>query len=404
MRLQLPKDSVLCSMLLNKIDPGVIAPISYRFRAFLVQGAHIANGGPVSDFDERWITFTAMEIVESHNSPAQNAVILVFNRTVESGLQKHQLGPRQIHLNKMIRIRGDVTQRSGVFSQLQQVKYDCNKCGTVLGPFIQNSYSKVKVGSCPKCQSKRPFTINIEQPNMQSKLQNEGLESKQFWEILDGKSKYPSQKIARDVDSDPHLFTCTFSKGDLKVTEIYNFSQDDLMTEDIFILDCHSNIFFSYKKTLAYEDASEAGNQLELSFYENLLELLELTMSSNTAETVKRAKELMELGVYPTVLMSQMATLIMDIIAGTYQVIEASADSLFDGRSSSESIRDTGAVASSRAAEIGLDILAQTIQTSIVFTLEEDPRVLFNALAVFALREINLSKVTFSTTTFYLSR
>ncbi|CAI9263003.1 unnamed protein product [Lactuca saligna] len=113
------------------------------------------------------------------------------------------------------------------------------------------------------------------------------------------------------------------------------------------------------------EDASEAGNELVgVVFDENLLELLELTMSSNTAETVKRAKELMELGVYPMVLMSQMATLIMDIIAGPYQVIEASADSLFDGRSSSESIRDIGAVASSRAAEIGLDILAQTIQVS----------------------------------------
>nr|KAJ0199566.1 hypothetical protein LSAT_V11C600340000 [Lactuca sativa] len=87
-------------------------------------------------------------------------------------------------------------------------------------------------------------------------------------------------------------------------------------------------------------------------------------MLSNTAETVKRARELRELGVYPMVLMSQMATLIMDIIARTYQVIEASADSLFDGRSSLESIRDTGAVASSRAAEIGLDILAQTIQVS----------------------------------------
>nr|KAJ0187200.1 hypothetical protein LSAT_V11C900487960 [Lactuca sativa] len=43
-------------------------------------------------------------------------------------------------------------------------------------------------------------------------------------------------------------------------------------------------------------------------------------------------------------------------------------------------------------------------KTSIVFTLEEGPRVLFNGLAVFALREINLSKVTFSTTSFYLSR
>lgn len=70
---------------------------------------------------------------------------------------------RQVHLNTMIRIGGVVTRRSGVFPQLQQVKYDCNKCGTVLGPFFQNSYSEVKVGSCPECQSKGPFTVNIEQ-------------------------------------------------------------------------------------------------------------------------------------------------------------------------------------------------------------------------------------------------
>ncbi|KAI3969797.1 hypothetical protein MKW92_015873 [Papaver armeniacum] len=70
---------------------------------------------------------------------------------------------RQIHLNTMIRIGGVVTRRSGVFPQLQQVKYDCSKCGSVLGPFFQNSYSEVKVGSCPECQSKGPFTVNIEQ-------------------------------------------------------------------------------------------------------------------------------------------------------------------------------------------------------------------------------------------------
>nr|KAJ0194817.1 hypothetical protein LSAT_V11C700360660 [Lactuca sativa] len=43
-------------------------------------------------------------------------------------------------------------------------------------------------------------------------------------------------------------------------------------------------------------------------------------------------------------------------------------------------------------------VLAPSIFTSYV------SRVLFNALAVFALKEINLSKVTFSTTAFYLSR
>ncbi|XP_065853028.1 DNA replication licensing factor MCM2 [Euphorbia lathyris] len=70
---------------------------------------------------------------------------------------------RQIHLNTMIRIGGVVTRRTGVFPQLQQVKYDCSKCGAILGPFFQNSYSEVKVGSCPECQSKGPFTVNVEQ-------------------------------------------------------------------------------------------------------------------------------------------------------------------------------------------------------------------------------------------------
>jgi DNA polymerase III gamma/tau subunit len=61
---------------------------------------------------------------------------------------------------------------------------------------------------------------------------------------------------------------------------------------------------------------------------EKLLELLELAMSSDTAETVKRARDLMDSGVDPMVLMSQLASFIMDIIAGTYNVAKH-GDSLF---------------------------------------------------------------------------
>lgn len=51
------------------------------------------------------------------------------------------------------------------------------------------------------------------QPNLQSKTQKEGAESEQFWDLLGGKSEYPSQKIGRDAESESHLFSCTFIKG-----------------------------------------------------------------------------------------------------------------------------------------------------------------------------------------------
>ncbi|VVA99549.1 unnamed protein product [Arabis nemorensis] len=85
--------------------------------------------------------------------------------------------------------------------------------------------------------------LDVIKPNLQTRAQREGSESEQFWELLGGKSDYPSQKPTSEPENDPHLFACAFTKGNLKVTEIYNFTQDDLMTEDIFVIDCHSEIF-----------------------------------------------------------------------------------------------------------------------------------------------------------------
>lgn len=71
---------------------------------------------------------------------------------------------RQSHLNNLVRVSGVVTRRSVVFPQLLMVKFDCAKCGYMLGPFFQNSTeAEVKPLACPHCQSRGPFNLNIEQ-------------------------------------------------------------------------------------------------------------------------------------------------------------------------------------------------------------------------------------------------
>lgn len=70
---------------------------------------------------------------------------------------------RRTHLNNLVRVSGVVTRRSGVFPQLKYVKFDCRKCGAVLGPFYQDAHKEVRISYCPNCESKGPFKINQEQ-------------------------------------------------------------------------------------------------------------------------------------------------------------------------------------------------------------------------------------------------
>ncbi|CCG83554.1 DNA replication licensing factor mcm2 [Taphrina deformans PYCC 5710] len=69
---------------------------------------------------------------------------------------------RQIHLNGLVKVSGVVTRRTGVNPQLKYVKFNCVKCGEILGPFYQDAVSEVKISYCQNCQSRGPFTVNSE--------------------------------------------------------------------------------------------------------------------------------------------------------------------------------------------------------------------------------------------------
>ncbi|KAJ3748829.1 MCM-domain-containing protein [Lentinula detonsa] len=70
---------------------------------------------------------------------------------------------RRANLNNLVRVSGVVTRRSSVFPQLKYVKFDCRKCGAVLGPFYQDATKEVKVSYCANCESKGPFPVNSAQ-------------------------------------------------------------------------------------------------------------------------------------------------------------------------------------------------------------------------------------------------
>ncbi|KAL5209085.1 hypothetical protein ABZP36_004708 [Zizania latifolia] len=81
-------------------------------------------------------------------------------------------------------------------------------------------------------------------PGVAVKHCKEGTESSAFWFALGGKQNYTSRNVTRDVVvREPHLYTFSLRNGRLEVTEVFNFSQDDLLTEDIMILDTHGEVF-----------------------------------------------------------------------------------------------------------------------------------------------------------------
>ncbi|KAK6927086.1 Villin headpiece [Dillenia turbinata] len=85
--------------------------------------------------------------------------------------------------------------------------------------------------------------VDLLNPWWQPTSIREGSETDDFWNALGGKAEYRRDKEIKKYIEDPHLFMCSFSRGDLKVKEIFNFTQDDLTTEDILLLDCHEEVY-----------------------------------------------------------------------------------------------------------------------------------------------------------------
>lgn len=105
----------------------------------------------------RVLDSTLLRVVQSYFKNYHLIKPVIHGRIVNLPVIEKIRDLRNIHLNKLIRIQGVVTRRSGVFSLYSIVKFTCTKCKATFGPFIGKD---IKPTSCFECQGKGPFVVN----------------------------------------------------------------------------------------------------------------------------------------------------------------------------------------------------------------------------------------------------
>jgi DNA replication licensing factor MCM2 len=84
----------------------------------------------------------------------------VYIRIKDLPIEDNLWDLRQVHLNNLIRIKGVVTKRTGIFPQLKKIYFHCGKCGERKGPIYKHANEELNLGQCFRCHSKGPFNLD----------------------------------------------------------------------------------------------------------------------------------------------------------------------------------------------------------------------------------------------------
>ncbi|XP_053289268.1 advillin [Pleuronectes platessa] len=96
--------------------------------------------------------------------------------------------------------------------------------------------------------------------NSSEEIVAEGQEPVEFWEILGGKSPYANDKRLQHtvLDHQPRLFECFNKTGRFIVSEVTQFTQDDLNEDDVMLLDTWDQVFLWIGKDANAVERKEA--------------------------------------------------------------------------------------------------------------------------------------------------
>lgn len=104
----------------------------------------------------------ANELVGEVYPDYHNLFSHIFVRIKDLPVEDKLRDLRQVHLNALIKIRGVVTKRTGVFPELIEMYYRCSKCSDIKGPIFHHSENDPKqfLGQCTFCQSRGPYLLD----------------------------------------------------------------------------------------------------------------------------------------------------------------------------------------------------------------------------------------------------
>lgn len=98
----------------------------------------------------------------------------------------------------------------------------------------------------------------------------EGQEKQAFWDAIGGKQDYASDKRLQEVESvhPPRLFQCSNASGNFKVEEIFEFTQEDCVTDDVMLLDAWDNVYIWVGEN-ARKDEKDLAEQTAREYIES---------------------------------------------------------------------------------------------------------------------------------------
>uniref|UniRef100_A0A7S3N4W0 DNA replication licensing factor MCM2 n=1 Tax=Euplotes harpa TaxID=151035 RepID=A0A7S3N4W0_9SPIT len=101
----------------------------------------------------------AFELVTEVFPAYENVYKQVFVRIRDLPIEDNLRDLRQIHLNALIKIKGVVTKRTGIYPQMKKVFFFC-KCGERKGPIYLTGDDEAKLGNCYRCHASGPFVLD----------------------------------------------------------------------------------------------------------------------------------------------------------------------------------------------------------------------------------------------------